>query len=362
LLQFVWSAVARGFDVYAFLIGIMTLAEIGRACGVFDWMASGLLDGAANRRARLFTLVYALGTLVTIALSNDTTAVVLTPAILAAVKRTKAAPLPYVYACAFIANAASFVLPISNPANLVVFQSQLPPLLPWLQSFGLASIAAIVVTYAVLRVRFAGSLHGSLEYEPTAEETNPARGLATGAIVLSALALVIAAALHADVGVTALVSAAVSLTAVSARHRSVLGLALRRISWHIIALVAVLFVLVSAVDRTGALSLLRELFLHRGVLLAGFVLTVLDNVVNNLPVGLAAGTALAGAHVSSAMRAGAVIAVDLGPNLSVSGSLATLLWLAALKRADVRVTFGQFLGVGAVVTVPALAAALLLAR
>ena len=74
------------------------------------------------RRARLFLLVYLVGVLVTVFLSNDATAVVLTPAVFAATQAAKAdKPLPYLFVCAFVANAASFVLPISNPANLVVY-------------------------------------------------------------------------------------------------------------------------------------------------------------------------------------------------------------------------------------------------
>ena len=78
--------------------------------------------------SRLFLLVYGVGTLVTIFMSNDATAVVLTPAILTAVRKAKVTPLPYLFVCALIANAASFVLPISNPANLVVFHTGMPPL------------------------------------------------------------------------------------------------------------------------------------------------------------------------------------------------------------------------------------------
>src|SRR5439155_7967774 len=100
---------------------------------------------------RLFALVYAVGTIVTVLLSNDATAVVLTPAVYAATRAAGASPLPYLFICAFIANAASFTLPISNPANLVVFGGHMPPLLPWLSRFGPASLVSIGLTYLVLR-------------------------------------------------------------------------------------------------------------------------------------------------------------------------------------------------------------------
>ena len=85
-------------------------------------------------------------------LSNDATAVVLTPAVYAATRAAKVEPLPYLFVCAFIANAASFVLPISNPANLVVFGEQMPPLADWLRIFALPSVVAIVATYLALRL------------------------------------------------------------------------------------------------------------------------------------------------------------------------------------------------------------------
>ncbi len=125
-------------------------AELARREGLFDWLAIHAVAQARGSRTRLFVLVYLVGTAVTALLSNDATAVVLTPAVYAATRAARAEPLPYLLACAFIANAASFVLPISNPANLVVFGAGIPRLTDWLILFTPASIAAIVVTFVTL--------------------------------------------------------------------------------------------------------------------------------------------------------------------------------------------------------------------
>jgi arsenical pump membrane protein len=53
-----------------------------------------------------------------------------------------------------------------------------------------------------------------------------------------------------------------------------------------------------------------------------------------------------------------LIGVDLGPNLSVTGSLATILWLVALRREGQDVSAWKFLRVGSIVMPPALLAAL----
>src|ERR1700759_2959382 len=150
-LRLAGKAVAEGSDVYFFLIGMMLLSELAREHGVFDWLSSVAVRSARGSCSRLFALVYGVGTIVTIFMSNDATAVVLTPAILTAVRKAKVEPLPYLFVCAFIANAASFVLPISNPANLVVYHGgAMPPLGSWLLSFSSPSILSIAATYGVM--------------------------------------------------------------------------------------------------------------------------------------------------------------------------------------------------------------------
>ncbi len=146
-----WTGIAKGLDVYLFLTGMMLIAELARREGLFDWLAGIAASHARGSARRLFALVYVVGILVTVFLSNDATAVVLTPAVYAVARAARAEPLPYLFVCAFIANAASFVLPISNPANLVVFGSHMPPLLQWLVRFGPPSLVSIAVTYVVLR-------------------------------------------------------------------------------------------------------------------------------------------------------------------------------------------------------------------
>src|SRR5271169_6030982 len=145
------TGIAKGTDVYLFLTGMMLLAEAARHEGLFDWLAALATTHAKGSPKKLFLLTYIVGTVVTVFLSNDATAVVLTPAVAAAVKAADAKqPLPYLLVCAFVANAASFVLPISNPANLVIYGSAMPPLLQWVPRYLLPSILSISATYAFL--------------------------------------------------------------------------------------------------------------------------------------------------------------------------------------------------------------------
>jgi len=372
-LKLAGQAVAKGSDVYLFLIGMMLLSELAREQGVFDWVASVAVRRANGSCSRLFLLVYGVGTLVTIFMSNDATAVVLTPAILTAVRRAKVSPLPYLFVCALIANAASFVLPISNPANLVVFHTGMPPLGAWLADFGIPSLFSIVATFFVMRLLFRDDLCKSIDCEVDDVDLS-----GNGKLVLAGLALMIAVLLAAsafkqDLGLPTCLAALVITAVASIKARSnPINLA-REISWATLILVAGLFVMVDAVQSQGALNLTRQwlawashLGQNVGALVVGFVVGIANNIVNNLPLGLIAGGTIQAAHAKGLIANAVLIGVDLGPNLSVTGSLATILWLLALRKDSggdtgeekTDVSFWKFLEVGAVAMPVALFAAL----
>jgi arsenical pump membrane protein len=365
-LRLAGKAVGEGTDVYLFLLGMMLLSELAREHGVFDWVAATSVRHARGSCSRLFLLVYAVGALITIFMSNDATAVVLTPAILAAVRKAKVTPLPYLFVCALIANAASFVLPISNPANLVVFHTQMPPLGRWLASFALPSLLSILATYAAMRWIFHRELRAGIDCEVAPVELAGSGKLVLGGLGLMVVVLLTCSALKLELGLPTCVAALVVAGIVSWRaHANPLPL-LEHISWSTLLLVAGLFVLVDAVESIGALQLTQhwlqaaaDLGQVASTLLVGFAVGVGNNMVNNLPLGLIAGATLHAAHQQQGLMANAVlIGVDLGPNLSVTGSLATILWLLALRKGEVEVSGWQFLKVGAIAMPVAMLAAL----
>ena len=358
------AAIGKGLDVYLFLIGMMLLSETAREQGLFDWVAATAAINAKGSSARLFLLVYATGIVTTTFLSNDATAVVLTPAVYAAARKAKAEPLPLLFACALIANAASFVLPISNPANLVLYGGKMPPLGQWFGSFALPSFAAIVVTYAALRWIERTSLAGSCESDVERTPLSAGGKAALAGIVATAGVLINMSAFNLSLGLpTCLAGLATTLGVCALAKRSPLALA-GQVSWSVLALVAGLFVLVEALDRTGVIAqvaaALKAVAANpvQGAALSGTILAFASNLMNNLPAGLVASTAVAQVHPPRMIVDALLIGVDLGPNLSITGSLATILWLQAIRREGEDVGFWRFLKVGAVTMIPALAAAL----
>jgi arsenical pump membrane protein len=360
------AAASKGLDVYLFLSGMMLISELARREGVFDWLAGHAVAASKSSPRRLFALVYVVGIGVTVLLSNDATAVVLTPAVQSAVKAAQAEPLPYLLICAFIANAASFVLPISNPANLVVFRQDMPPLVSWLLTFALPSLVSICATYALLRVLARKLLGGRISTPPRQAALALSGKIALGGVGFLAVVLIVASAIGQDLGAPACLAAFLILAIITVRDPMAPREALRKVPWSVLPLVAGLFVLVEGMNQAGALPAAIDILIRlqespppAAALASAFAVALVSNLMNNLPSGLIAGTAVHAAHIQGIVRAAVLIGIDLGPNLSVSGSLATILWMIAIRREGQRVGFLQFLKWGVVVMPPALALSVL---
>jgi arsenical pump membrane protein len=360
------AGVAKGTDVYLFLVGMMLLAELARQEGLFDWLAARAAGYAKGSAIRLFSLVFAVGTIVTVFLSNDATAVVLTPAVAAAVRSAKAKEaLPYLLVCAFVANAASFVLPISNPANLVIYGSHMPPLSRWIPAYAVPSMLAIVSTYLVLLCSQRTHLRDPVASEIVVPALTLCGKLTAFGIVATSVVLLASSAFGLQLGLPTFLAGAATAIVVLTRSGSGPMAVMRHISWGVLPLVAGLFVLVEALEQTGItndlaapLTDLARRSATEAAWAAGVLLAVGCNLVNNLPAGLVAGRVVAIAKVSEHVRAAVLIGVDLGPNLSVTGSLATILWLTALRREGIAITAWRFLKLGVLVMSPALVLAL----
>ncbi|MCK5931600.1 MAG: arsenic transporter [Fulvimarina manganoxydans] len=356
------EGIFEGTDVYLFLAGMMLLAEIARKEGLFTWLAGLACRLAAGSPWRLFSLVYLVGTLVTVFLSNDATAVVLTPAVIAVVRAAEAEdPIPYLLICAFVANAASFVLPISNPANIVIFGDQMPPLGEWLARFAWPSAVAIAATFALLALTQRRRLVGTIRSDAPDQPLTSGAQIAAFGLVIAIAVLMTASALDVALGLPTALAGLATLALVSIVKRKSPLPALAGISWTTLILVAGLFVIVEALDQIGLetqlVSWLGDLKDSAGAFsepLVGAIVAVLTNLTNNLPLGLLAGHVVASGDTSREITDAILIGIDLGPNLSVTGSLATILWLLALRREGLSFRALDFLRIGAIVMPPTL--------
>lgn len=361
------SGILKAVDVYLFLLGMMMLAETARNEGVFEWLADIATRKANGSASALFLMIYLVGIVVTALMSNDATAVVLTPAVAVGVRAAGIKnPLPYLLICAFISNAASFLLPISNPANLVIYGNDLPTLTQWIPMFLIPSITSITITFLILRFSQRKELKVSIRKDILGVKLSKAGKVAAYGILITSIVLMIASMNGISLGMmTAIMGLTTSLIVLIVAKKKPNAI-LKGISWSVIPLVAGLFILVVGIGKTGILDHLSDLLSLETqksesvtALFGGTIAAFASNLFNNLPAGLIAAHAIQSAHVSGLVRASVVIGIDLGPNLSLTGSLSTILWLVAIRREGLSVSGWTFLKTGAVVMIPALFATLL---
>lgn len=356
------SGVSKGTDVYLFLTGMMLLAETAREEKLFDWLAAHATKMAKGSSGRLFLLIYLVGVIVTAFLSNDATAVVLTPAVAAAVKAAKVnKPLPYLFICAFIANAASFVLPISNPANLVIYGSHMPALLQWLHTYALPSAVAVVITYAMLYLTQRKNLNQPIESDISIPSLSAGGKTALIGIAATAAVLLLSSAFDIQLGLPTAITGIITSAIVIIMAKKNPLIVIKGVSWSVLPLIAGLFIIVEALNKTGLIQNISTILQQSvarsasGTVWGSAIITAFScNLMNNLPAGLITGNAVQTGHIPEMVKSAILIGIDLGPNLSITGSLATILWLVALRREGITVNAWTFLKLGFIVMTVAL--------
>ena len=349
--------VLNGVDVYLFLTGMMLLAVVAREEKLFDFLAAYATKLSRGSSKRFFILIYFVGIIVTAFLSNDATAVVLTPAIVTATKTAKIKkPLPFLLICAFVANAASFMLPISNPANLIIYKGHLPSLWHWLQQYILPSLVAIVVTFILLWLTQRKNLNQPIELENVEPRLSSGARTALIGITATAFILLTCSAMGIQLGLPTAITGIITSLIVIIRSRKNPFTIVKHVSWQVLPLVAGLFVIVEALNKTGIIKMLSGILhqsLSSSVVAAtwgsGIATAFGSNLLNNLPTGLIVSNVIQAAHVPEIVRRAVLIGIDLGPNFSVTGSLATILWLVVLRREGYEINAWSFLILGIII-------------
>jgi arsenical pump membrane protein len=343
---------ARLGPVIGFLAAVLVLAKLCDDEGLFHACGTWMARWSRRRPQRLLGAVFALASLITAVLSLDATVVLLTPVVFATAARMGARPRPHVYAGAHLSNTASLLLPVSNLTNLLAFTATgltftrfaLLMTLPWL--------AAIAVEYAVFRRFFAAELDAPTDPTAPDEPTElPLFALVTVAATLAGF--VVASALGVDPAWSAAAGAAVMAVRALARRHTTAAAIVRSADVPFLAFVLALGVVVRAVVDNGLGRALGNV-LPDGTTLPALLgiaalAALLANLINNLPAVLAL-VPLAAPSGPGAILA-VLLGVNIGPNLTYAGSLATLLWRRIAHHHDHDVRLKEFTLLG-LLTVP----------
>ncbi|MEV4678916.1 MULTISPECIES: SLC13 family permease [Actinomadura] len=363
------SSIGRIAPLLLFLFSVIVLAELTKEAGVFDAIAQRMAKAGRGNYAALFLLCVAFASLTTIFLNLDTTAVLLTPVMLALAARARIATLPLAMTTVWLANTASLLLPVSNLTNLLAADRVALETRAFAARMWLPQLAVLAVTMALLWAFYwRRRMRGEDAYDPPAPAPVRDRVLfsATGVACLLFIAAILGG-VHTGVqlGVAATVAAAVAVAAFAVRDRSALRPSL--IPWQLMVFVTGLFLVVPTLERFGLDDAMVAFVGHDGDALGAFRAAFsgagLSNVLNNLPAYVAGESAVPASNQEQLLSL--LVGTNVGPVITPWGSLATLLWFEWCRRWDVRVPMRKFVLTGAVLAVLGCAAsvgALLLTR
>ncbi len=362
-----FTTLFQDWNTFLFFLGMMSLSALAEVAGLFDWLAIQAARLSGNSSRRLFFNTFFLGTLISMVLSNDATALILTPIVYTLVTRLKLPVLPFLFACTFIADTASFILPVSNPINIIVLSKYPLDLFTFLRLLLLPSLAVISINMGVFFLLYRRQLQGTFDLKrlPSAAESIQHTSYfryVCAVLVLVAIAYIIASAKQIPLSLVALSGAFLLLIGALLWKQTTLKNTGKQISWSIFGFIAGMFIIVQAVESTGLTTQFGLLLLHLsggnsfGAVVVGTIGSALGtNLINNVPMAVVLNSALHSVqHAPTAVRYGFIAATifgcDLGPNLTTVGSLATVLWLLILRQRNLDVSGLDYFKVGIIVT------------
>ena len=394
-----WSA--AGGAVVALLVGVVDLANVATVwdivwnatitfvavivismvldrVGFFEWAALHMLARAGGDAKRALLYLLGLGALVAAFFANDGAALILTPIVyqqMRALGFERRQALPFVMAAGFIADTTSLPLVVSNLVNIVSANYFHIGFVTYAATMTPVDVVSFAASVVVLFVFYRRSIPARFDVEGL---RSPASAIAdvrlfrAGWIVLGVLlgGYLASEPLHFPVAIPASI-AAVAFLALASRSDAVSSAAVvREAPWRIVVFSVGMYLVVYGLFNAGLTVYLSDLMraaagagVVPAALAGGFATAGLSAVMNNMPTTLVAALSVHGSHVAgTAQRAlvyANVVGADLGPKFTPIGSLATLLWLHVLGTKGIKITWGQYLRQGIVLTVPVLAVTLL---
>jgi arsenical pump membrane protein len=350
------GAILAGKNTLLFLLSFLALSLLVGKSGLFDWAAVRCARMANGDAHSLYRNAFIAGAIITAILSLDTTAVMLTPIMLALVKRLKVPAVPYVLLCAFVANVGSLLLPISNLTNLLFAEAFRQTFAAFAARTIMPQLVALVATYAILRWHFRRQLPSRFDSESLPEPASVVPNHAYFVACVTVLAAVslfyfLAPLMGLEPYVFAFAASAVLAVAGTAVGRVRIRV-VRELAWDLFPFVIGLFIAVQGLENLGIIGVSSGWLAEmrpgspEKLLTAAGATAFASNIVNNLPAALIARSVLLRSHAHMGTVLAALIGANVGPMITPFGSLATMLVLAFARRDGEAVRTGELVMLG----------------
>ena len=362
------------FTFVAIIIISIILDEIG----FFEWAALHIARLAGGSGRKMFVYVILLGALVSALFANDGAALIITPIIyekMKALKFERKNMLPFIMAGGFIADAASIPFKISNLVNIVSADYFNLGFFTYFIDMYLPDIFSIAISVIVLFLYFRKDIPKSYDVNllKNPREAIKDRSMFKFSFLILALLLggyFLSEFLNLPVSAFA-VTFALLFVLLGFKSPAVnLKTVFKNAPWNIVVFSLGMYLVVFGLKNAGLTFLLGKSISYIAGF-GGFALTIytgylaafISSVMNNMPTVMINSLAIHSANLKAVMLKPSVyanvIGCDLGPKLTPIGSLATLLWLNVLERKGIKITWGYYMKVGFIITLPVLFVTLL---
>ena len=361
------------WDATLAFIGIIILSMVLDEIGFFEWAAIKMALLSKGNGKLMFVYVLLLGALVAAFFANDGAALILTPILLANMRYLKMNPVAvfaFLMAGGFIGDSASNPLVISNLTNIVTAGYFGIGFWEYAKEMFLPNLLSIVASIVVLLVFFRKDIpkHIDVDNLPPAASVIKNRTMFTLSWYFLALLMggyFIGDYYNLPVSVFALGGGLVFL-ALSTYFKASKPLeTIKGAPWQVVWFSIGLYVVVYGLKNAGltaylavAIDAMAGYSNTAAVIGTGVLAALLSSVMNNMPTIMIMDIAIADTG-RTALAYANIIGCNLGPKMTPIGSLATLLWLHVLAQKGVKITWGQYMKVGLVITPPVLLTALL---
>ncbi len=354
------QTVAEGANVLFFLLALMVLSALLDIAGFFEWaaiLAARACDGDGHK---LYRNVFVLGALTTAVLSLDTTAIILTPIVVASVQRLNLKSYPFLIACAFVANTGSLLFPVSNLTNLLFQEAFHYSFVSFTLFMLLPQLVALSLNYFLFKLLFKSSIPKTFDKNllPAALSAVPDQPFFIGALLIVLFVIVgyFLGSLHRIHPVIIASIGASALLVWGACRRQLKSRMWKDISWSLFPFVIGLFVVIRGVENIGLSEIASRMLVMADkqplvqIPAIACATALGSNLINNIPMALLAVSALKHAHSGALDQYAALLGCNLGPNLTVAGSLATMLVITSARKRGENISAMDFLRIGLVAT------------